>query len=196
MAFFINTQFDEDPNVRYHGKILPKDKAAPAQPIEDPNVPYAGKNLPSDRKRILIVPELDLTNNPSRIIIGGVLLPPDTVISKDGEKVIPGTKILDGVYVAEHVGRMPFKIEFDGTFRVTDSTKTVNIFPQDIIDDFFQNLFIPDTVQVIQNTFLNKIGIQEVIIEKIKTVTVRGSTNVHFKLWAMENVVGQTLIIG
>lgn len=196
MPFFINTQSAQSPDVRYHGKILPQDAAPAAQPIVDPNVTYAGKQLPAQRKQIFLAPQVDLTNNPSLIIIGGITLSQDTVITLDGEKVIPGSKILDGVYVAEHVGRMPYEIEFKGTLRITNSTNTVNIFPQDAIDDLFQNVWIPDTVQKIQNTYLNKLGIQEIIIKKVKSQTVRGSTNLPFTLMAMENQLGTTLIVG
>lgn len=196
MPFFINNQPAQDPTVKYAGKTLPADKAAgPSQTPQPAAVEYAGKQLPRDKSLKAPVPK-DLTNNPSLIIIGGITLPQDTVILMDFEKLIPGSKILDGVYVAEHVGRMPYELELEGTFRVSDPTKTMNIFPQEEIDNLFQNVWLPDTVQPVQNTYLNRLGIQEIIIKKGKTVTVRGSTNLPFRLWAMENQVGTTLIVG
>lgn len=195
MAFIINKQRLQPDEVEYHGKVLPRDKGAPFLAPQDQDVNYAGRNLPTD-KSFVVPPAKDLTNNPSLIIIGGVTLPADTLILMDFEKLLPGSKIIDGVYVVEHVGRKPYEIEFEGTFRVTNAEGTKNIFPQDEIDNLFQNVWLPDSVQKLQNTYLNRLGIQEIIIKGGRAATVRGSTNLPFKLKVIENIPGTTLIVG
>lgn len=189
--FFIKTP--DDPNVHYHGHTLPRDKAPAANPIEDPTVHYAGKRLPQDARAPNLVPP-DPTNNPSLVVIGGLALPPDVVIMLNGKKILAQSRILDGVSVIEHVGREPYKIEFEATFRISNDNGLTYIFPQDALDDLWSNVWIPNTIQTIQNTYLNKLGIQEIIIEDITPVTVRGTKNVPFRLKALENVIGQTLI--
>lgn len=189
--FFIKTP--DDPNVHYHGHILPQDKAPAAVPQNDPTVNYHGKKLPQDGKAPNLVPP-DPTNNPSLVVIGGIALPPDVVIMLNGHKILAMSRILDGISVVEHVGREPYKLEFEATFRITQDNGLTYIFPQDALDDLWTNIWLPNSIQTIQNTYLNKLGIQEIIIEDIMPVTVRGSKNVPFKLKAIENVIGQTLI--
>lgn len=190
--FLIKTP--DNPNVHYHGHTLPQDKAPLANPIEDPTVNYNGKRLPQDAKAPNIAPP-DPSNNPSLVVIGGITLPPDVIVLLNGRKILAMSRILDGVSVIEHVAREPYRIEFECTFRISNDNGLSYIFPQDAIDGLWTNIWLPNSVQTIQNTYLNKLGIQEVVIEEISPVTVRGSKNLPFKLKCYENVIGQTLIV-
>lgn len=193
MPFQFIIKSPEDPNVPYHGHILPRDKAPAASPIQDPTVNYHGKKLPQDAKAPNIAPP-DPSNNPSLVVIGGITLPPDVLIVINGRKILAMSRILDGISVIEHVGREPYKLEFEATFRISNDNGQSYIFPQDALDDLWTDIWLPNSVQTIQNTYLNKLGIQEVVIEDISPVTVRGSKNVPFRLKCIENVIGQTLI--
>lgn len=143
----------------------------------------------------------DNTNNPSLVIIGSITLPLDVVIALDGEKIVADSVILDGVQVTERIARKAYAIDFEFVLREsrTDGTlnsdRTTTIFPQDLLDDIFQQIWLPNTVQTVQNTYLNKLGIQELIIRKISPETVRGSKNLPVRIKCTENVPGQTLIL-
>jgi len=163
------------------------------QPKQDPNVYYNGAVLPRDKVEF-VPPLVDLTNNPSWIVVGGVVLPPDTIIHFDGEKVIANGKIIDGVEVFERISRKATEIEFEGVIRDKNSSGQ-NIFPQDAIANLYDTIFLTDTVQTLQNTYLNKLGIQEIVIRSISPATVRGSTNIPFRMKCFENVPGKSIII-
>jgi hypothetical protein len=156
-------------------------------------VNYNGKQLPRDKKAYQ-PPVTDLTNFPSLLIIGSILLPADTVIYMNGMKVLAQSKILDGVAVIERISRMPYELEFECVVREQDGSDNY-IFPQDTLDNIWVNLWLPDTVQTIQNTYLNKLGIQEMVIENVTPTTVRGSKNVPLRIRGYENVPGQTIIV-
>lgn len=192
MALFL-IKTPDDPNVHYHGHTLPRDKAPAAVPVQDPTVNYAGKQLPRDGKAPNIAPP-DPSNNPSLVVIGGITLPPDVVVLLNGHKILAQSRILDGVSVIEHVGREPYKLEFEATFRISNDNGVSYIFPQDALDDLWTSIWLPNSIQIIQNTYLNKLGIQQIVIEDINPVTIRGSKNVPFRMKALENVIGQTLI--
>lgn len=183
-----------NPNVNYAGKVLPRDKAAIHDQVTDPVINYAGKNLPGQAAIPALAPP-DLTNNPSLIIIAGITLPPDTVFLINGEKILAIAKILDGVSVIQRISREAYEIEFEGTFRTTPDQGTSYVFPQDAISNYWSTVWLPDTVQTIKNTFLNKLGIQEIVVQKMHIATVRGSKNVPFKMRTIENVTGQSLIV-
>jgi len=193
MQFFIKDA-NSDPNVPYAGKLVPRDAVAYVPPVQDPNVNYGGATLPAQRVQYVPVPK-DLTNNPSLIVVGGITLPPDCAIYLDGEKDLVMSNILDGVSVFERILRKPYQIEFEMVVR----KKLPNgdyIFPQEDFYAIWSKVWLPDSVQVIQNTFLNKLGIQQVIVQNISPTTVRGSTNLPLRLKCWENVPGQSLIIG
>lgn len=143
----------------------------------------------------------DLTNNPSLVIIGNVTLPSDVVMSFPGVKILGMAQILDGVSTIQRISRKPVEIEFEFTLREYTQPGTLNsnftstVFPQDLYDNLWQNVFLPNSVQNIQNTQLNKIGIQQIVIEKITPTTIRGSKNMPVRITAYENVPGQTLIV-
>ena len=158
---------------------------------------YAGAVLPRDAVAP-VKPTIDFTNNPSLITIGNgdnsITLPSDVVVSLEGDKIIAEDQILDGVSVFTHMARKPFEITFDFVLRDTDS-RGRQVFPQDKLDELINNVWLPNSVQKVVNTFLNKIGIQEVILKPISPATVRGSTNIPVSMKCYENVPGESIII-
>jgi hypothetical protein len=200
-----------DPNVDYHGKQLPKDRAAQKVTTPDPNVDYAGYVLPG-QKATPQTQTPDQTNNPSLVIIGGVTLPGDCTISFPGKNILVQTQILDGVSVFERINRAPIEIDFDFTIRMQQiggiayrgttppsglaaGGMPQNLFPQAYLENIWNNIFLPKSVQTLQNTLLNGLGISQLIIESVRSYTVRGSTDVPFKIRAYENVYGLPLNI-
>lgn len=152
-------------------------------------------------QKLVIQSTNDQTNNPSLVIIGNITLPADVVITIDGEKIIADSVILDGVQVTERIARKAYDIDFEFVLReyridgALNSDRTSTVFPQDQLDDIFQQIWLPNTVQTLQNTYLNKLGIQELIVRKISPETIRGSKNLPVRLKCTENVPGQTLIL-
>lgn len=155
--------------------------------------------------------DINPQNRPSLVTIfpggtkNGVQLPPDTLILLNGEKVIAESKILDGVMVFERVSRKPFDINLEFTIRQQNqeiNTALPNpfkyIFPQDKIEDLIGNIWNVNEVVQIQNTYLNGIGINEIIIKTITFTTIRGNTNVLGSMKCLENYIdnkGGTLVI-
>jgi Domain of unknown function (DUF6046) len=162
-------------------------------------VQYQGKSLPADKKVFTPIPT-DLTNNPSRLRLYsadfGLVLPQDSIIYLSGEKKLAMTEILDGVVVYERILRKPYSLEFEFTLRTMDPNNNGQyIFPQEDLLNLWTNVWLPDSVVNIDNTYLNKLGIQEMIIEEITPVTVRGSKNLPVRIRGYENVPGLSLII-
>ncbi len=184
-----------NPEVPYAGHILPQD-AQPLTPVLiNPNVEYAGSSLPSQKNS----PQpfiIDQTNNPSSIVLSAgqnfVFLPASTQIILKGEKIIAESQILDGVSVFEHVSRKPYEIDFD--ILIWNSSYNAP-FPQDIINNIWTDLWLPNTIVDVANTYLNGIGIQQVIIKSINPAPKLGSTNVTLKIRCYENQIGQSIII-
>lgn len=193
MQFFIKEAVD--PNVPYHGHILPRDKVQYTPQVPDPNVDYHGATLPRDKVEY-VPPTKDLTNNPSLCIIAGVTLPQDTIVYLTGDKMLVQSQILDGVSVFERILRKPYQIEFEMVIRQKTADGLGYVFPQDDLYNFWTKVWTPDSVQTVQNTYLNKLGISQIIIESVTPTTVRGSKNLPLRLKAWENVPGQSLIIG
>jgi hypothetical protein len=211
MAIIFRTH-PQNPNVPYDGKVLPKDKAPARQIPPDPNVIYDGSTLPADK--VTYIPFVDKINTPGSVTLispaNQIILPPDTLISIHAEKHLVMTNILDGVSVFEHIQRKPCRIEFEGTLRmqikggVTYENTTPpagltglidNVFPQDYLNALWTNIFLPATVLKVANSYLNGLGIQEIVIEGMSPSVVRGSRNVPYHITAWENVPGQSLII-
>lgn len=196
--FFIKDASQADNNVYYDGKVLPRDAKKPLQLTGDSDpmpeqVNYNGAELPRQKKKYQD-PVKDLTNNPSLVVIGGITLPADTAIFIYGQKVIAQSKILDGVSVIERISRQPYEIEFECVVRAQDAAGNY-IFPQDALNNIWTNVWIPDTVMDITNTYLNKLGILQIVIESVTPTTIRGSKNIPLRLRAYENVIGQTIIV-
>lgn len=197
--FFIkDTSTPDNPLIYYNGKILPLQAKKPVQLTGDTSgvqeqVNYNGGQYPRDKKQYN-PPQRDLTNNPSLIKIGNITLPTDTVIYISGAKTLAMSKILDGVSVMERILREPYELEFECVIRQKDE-KGNYVFPQDTLDELWTNIWLPDTVQKIENTYLNKLGIQEMVIDSITPATVRGSKNIPLRIRGYENVPGQTIIV-
>lgn len=196
--FFIKDASEKDSNVYYNGKVLPRDAKKPVQLTGDTEgspeqVNYNGAQLPRDKKQYN-PPKKDLTNNPGLIKIGGITMPPDIAVFLNGQKNLAISKILDGVSVVERINRQPYEIEFECVIRAQDANGNY-IFAQDELDNIWTNVWLPDSVQTVENTLLNKLGIREIVIESITPTTLRGSTNIPLRIRAYENIIGQTIIV-
>lgn len=218
MSIFISP-IPTDPNVKYDGKTLPKDKAPYNPPVTDANVSYNGAVLPRDAVKY-VPPAIDQSNIPSLVVLGtlatvvspfagvvvspppitgatlpngGIILPADVQIRWDVEKIIADTTIIDGVQVTEHIRRGPYVVEMEFTIRA--KTNAQWIFGQDFLDQITQKIILPDTVIYVQNTMLNKKGISQLILRKENGETVRGSINIPMTLRFTENIVGESLIV-
>lgn len=178
-------------SVFYDGKELPQDAASLADAPINTDVNYQGKTLP-DQAVKPIKEVVDLTNNPKAIIIGGISLPNSSSIMVSGKKTIAESQIIDGVSVFEHISRKPYEIEFK--FLIWDSS-IHPVFPQSVINNLWTNVWLPNSVQRVTNTYLNGLGIQQIIIESIKPMPRLGSKNVDMVIKAYENQFGQTIII-
>lgn len=184
-----------DSSVNYAGKTLPEDAAPLGEPPIDENVQYAGKSLPSQKTPVQIF-GVDPTNDPSSIAIGGIFLPASTQIVIRGEKIIAESQIIDGVSVFEHISRKPYEIDFDITIWQGDNSNQASTkFPQQQINDLWSLIWLPNSVQGVSNTYLNGIGIQQIIIKSISPQPRLGSTVLVMRIKAFENQVGQTIII-
>jgi len=207
MAFIhINTV-----DVRYHGKILPRDAAPLKVFVPDPNVDYANNTLPGGAPPPLI-PFTDPTNNPKYLVIGPVVLPPDSKIEITNKKIVVLTHILDGPSVFERISREPADIEIECVLRMQNqggvtfyntnnqppglAGPVADIFPVQYMEDIWNQIWLPDSVQTVNNSYLNKLNISQLVIEHISAHVQRGSTNILLHLKCFENVPGQSLIIG
>lgn len=215
MAIFLRTP---NPNIHYNGKTLPKDKAPARSLPVDPDITYNGGTLPADK--IVYVPFIDSFNTPGEITLitpsNSITLPPDTKCFPHGAKHLAMTPLLDAedgqplVVAFERIQRKPYKIEIEGTFRMQNQGGTTyentnppaglrgpinNVFAQQSLNAFWNGIWLIDTVVKIKNSYLNGLGIQEIVIEDMTPEVVRGSTNIPFHITAWENVPGQSLII-
>lgn len=184
-----------NPNVQYAGKNLPSDAAPLADPPINEIVYYNGRQLPSEA--VTPTPFTpDPTNNPSSIVIGTVFLPASTQVILRGEKIIAESQIIDGVSVFEHISRKPYEIDFDVTIWQDDNSNTASkTFPQQQINNIWSSLWTPNTVQTLNNTYLNGLGIQQVIVKSIAPQPRLGSTVLVIRIKCYENQVGQTIIL-
>ena len=152
--------------------------------------------------------DLNDTNQVCFVSLNGIRLPIDVQISLNGTKVIAQSQILDGVSVFERVTRKPFDIDFDFTMRDQKVAQakglkpSINtwIFPLDETNALFGYIWEPDKVLQVQNLFLNKLGIQQVIVSDIQISTIRGNVDVPIKLKTIEDFYstktqGTTLLI-
>jgi hypothetical protein len=141
-------------------------------------------------------------NQVNKVVLGVYELPLDVLIILNGNKMIAQSQILDGVAVFERVTRKPFDIDFDFTLRETvTNTNTVTIFkktfdlaqtnrfifPLESMNSFFQNVWKSDEVLRIDNAFLNKIGINQVVLNDIQITTIRGNTDIGIKIKTIED---------
>jgi hypothetical protein len=137
--------------------------------------------------------DIDFTNLPSAVSLNGVDLPIDVIIGLNGEKIIAESKILDGASVFERVSRKPFEVSFEFNIRELGKVRGY-IFPNNAAYDIITNIWNIDQVITCKNTFLNKIGILDVIVKGITFSTIRGNTNLPCSLKCLEmfNSTNQT----
>lgn len=180
--------------VKYHGHLLPTDKQPIQTPTTDPTVSYHGKKLPQDHVSPPLAPP-DPSNNPSLIIINGFTLPPDTHYEFEPEKIIARDRIFDGIPVFEHIAEEAVDIQFEGKFRFTDDHGTTYQFPQSVVENWWTTVYKPNSVLGITNTFLNNLGIMQLVVRKAKITPIKANTDVSFRIECWENVVGQSLIV-
>lgn len=185
---FINGQPIPNTEVNYGGETFPP--VPPLAPIPfDPTIKYAGHTYPP-KPQLQIISQVDLSNNPSAITIGNVTLPASTHITPVGEKIIAESQIIDGVSVFEHISRKPY--EFDFKIMVWDTAN--GVFPQQQINDIWNGIWIDNTVQTIKNTFINGLGVQQVIVKSIRPVPRLGSTIVDIVIKCLENQPGTLFV--
>lgn len=183
-----------DPVVHYAGKTLPKDKAQLTVETVDPNVVYNGRSLPADKVEY-VAPTKDLSNDPGLVVLGPITLPADTAIYINGKKVLAESKILDGVSVFERIQRDPYEIEFEIILRQKNSAGVAYVFPQQLVQEIWEKIWLPDSVLDVQNTYLNGLGVFQIVVDSISPTTVRGSTNLPVRLHCFENVLGKSIIV-
>jgi hypothetical protein len=209
-----------DPTVQYAGTTIPPKPPLAPIPQVPTTIDYNGQTPAQIPANFVPIPR-DLTNNPSFIFIGqittqgtgangfqlqtiqslnGFQLPLDTIITLNGKKILAESHIIDGVSVFEHISRKPYEITFDFTIRPVGTQPGIgnpainNPFPQINLNNLW-TLWEVNTVQTIQNTYLNGLKISSIIIQDIQPATVRGSLNIPVKLKVVENQPGQTIII-
>jgi len=150
-------------------------------------------------------------NNPDATYVE---LSHDCIILLRDEKNLNESKIVDGVMVFQKICRDPFEIEFQFTAREVYGSPNADatvynangalsnyIFPQDILQNFIQNIWLKNTIIYIKNSYLNGIGITQIVAKASPEITtIRGSANVEVKLLCKENYVSsgsynQTLVV-
>ena len=147
------------------------------------------------------VTNLNDLNNVNIIKLNGYQLPPDTQYDLSADKMINQSQILDGVVVYERVTRKPWEITFNFVLREFESTQpvlntplgTINftpvkwIFPLKLTQEIVQQVFNVDSVLKVENIYLNRIGIQQVIVSEIGIGVNRGTVNVPVRLRCFED---------
>jgi hypothetical protein len=134
-------------------------------------------------------------------------LPLDVDISFSGDKLIAQSQILDGVAVYERVTRKPFEINFSFTLRETQITSSTLgfhrdrfIFPMELSKEFHQKVWLKDEVLKVDNIWLNKLGILQVVLNDMQVGTKPGNTDIFIKMKCTEDTystsqTGKTLLI-
>jgi hypothetical protein len=154
-------------------------------------------------------------NNVSQVVLGGYTLPYDVTIQITAGKMIAQSQILDGVAVYERVTRKPYEIEFEfvmrsknttqrtatlGSFSLPLAIQTQWVFPLNETTEMMQKIWVKDQVLEVDNVYLNKLGIKQVILQDIQLTTIRGKTDVPVRIKCTEDYYstkqqGTTLII-
>jgi len=144
----------------------------------------------------------EVISYPVQRIVGGVTLPADVNIEPNFEKFIVLDNILNGAPVTEYVSRKATKFTITATFRaqynngqINANDLTANIFPQDLLETFFQQVFQPNGSISIQNSILNGLGITNIIVQSMKPKFTNGSYNIGLTLECYEDVAGSSLLL-
>jgi hypothetical protein len=164
---------------------------------QDPNMYYGNSVLPRDAVKYQN-PAIDYTNTPDVINLGIAdnvyQLPGDVIVYIIGGKLIPVAQILDGVEIFQHVATKAREINFEFNCWQTDNTGK-DVFAQDVVDDLYTYVINPNSVLTLTNTFLNKIGISQLIVFDHNFDTIRGSTKIPGRIKCKENIPGNYLIV-
>lgn len=183
-------------------------------------VRYAGKTYPQDAAPARTY-TLDQTNNPGLVVIGGtagdvsanislqviagggsvpsatsgVILPADTVILVKWVKRLARSEILNGPDVTQMIRTRASEVIFTFTLRQPDTVNGGYKFPQDDFDTVLKNIFLPNKVQSVQNTWLNKQGITQLVFEELEPTVHRGATKMPVRLKGYQNMPGTSSLI-
>ncbi len=140
-----------------------------------------------------------MANTSYKFILNDIQFPPDINITINGSKIIAESKILDGVAVFERVITEPLKIDIAFTCRqfenqpnkyldaIGQNYSGEQILAQDVFENIFVSTFQPNRVLKIQNVFLNKIGVNEVIVQPISASLIPGSGKIFVQMTLIEN---------
>lgn len=184
--------------VFYHGtQIPPKPAVLPILP-EKTTIVYDGQTLSQIPARAIPIVQ-NPANDPSYCVIGNVVLSANILLPIKNKKLIAKSQIVDGVTVFEHVSREAAEIDFDftifpagviqGTASNTNAFNNVTTFNQTSLNTFWSTIWSANTIQAVQNTYLNGLGISQIIIESITVIPMHGKPNVGVKMRALENQV-------
>ena len=161
--------------------------------------------------------DIDYSNLPSTLYLGylnaktglidRLLMPKDVRIYPPFEKSLVESKILDGPSIVERVGRLAYHIEIECTLTAqrnkdgdvingfSSTQGYYDVFPQQYLNEIFSKIIQPDTVIKVDNTFLNGLGISEIIIQKAEPTPQAGSMKIALRISCIENIEGNSLII-
>jgi hypothetical protein len=194
----INGQIYQSPDIPSNGVLSkPKQPILPILP-EKTTIVYDGATL--QRIPAAAIPNFpDGSNNPSYCVIGGIVLSADIILPLKNDKILAESQIIDGVTVFEHVSRKAAEIDFEftifppgvinGTASNTNAYNNATTFNQQSLNAFWSNLWLINSVQDVQNTYLNGLGITQVILKSIAVQPERGKPNIIVKVKALENQI-------
>jgi hypothetical protein len=153
------------------------------------------------------IPKLNLVNNVIiSYTVNGLLwsyqLPLDVLIYINGKKVIAKSQIVDGAEVFERVSRKAAIIDFDFNLRGIEINTTSQgtpvqefTFPLNVdtslpnshdVKDFFDIVWVADQVLDVQNSLLNALNIQRIVVESFDFKPERGNVDLNVRLKAYE----------
>ena len=154
--------------------------------------------------------DTDQKTHPYIFVFDDFELPYDTTVTINGEKELSISKIIDSGDFVQRTTKKAMEFTFDFTLREKETVKkevlplnnkvtrtytkyfvpnsTNYIFPLQKNKDFFQKVWNKDGIIKLKNSYLNSIGIMEIIIENVQTSVKLGSTDISVRLKAYENI--------
>lgn len=148
------------------------------------------------------VGDLNSFNDVNIVKLNGYTLPEDVQFSINYDKMIAQSQILDGVVVYERVTRKPAEITFEFTLREKKSktpvigvggaelnlaTQTKYVFPMQLSKEIIQSVFNVDSVLKVENSYLNSVGIFQVVVSEMGIQLNRGTVNVPVRMRCYED---------
>ena len=143
--------------------------------------------------------------------LNGYLMPSDIQYDLSFDKMVAESQILDGAIVYERVTRKAVQIDFKFTVRsyeVSQPERVVGIFgkefkfpevktedyyfPDTEFSEFYTKVFKIDNIIQVENSFINKLGITELVVRDMQVETILGNTDIRVKLKCSENYVPQS----